>query len=188
MNFYLSAVPHVLADLPEGVDGVRATLACMTKFARQYKKDVVVGTLARELVRNLPANDRRGEIIHLHGFVRDAIRYVRDPDGVEMVQSPKRTLQIGQGDCDDKATLLSALLGSIGFPTRFVAIGISDPRSIALLTRSKFLSSIPNLAPYSHVLLEAKLGTRWIPLETIIPGVAAGWSPPDVARLMTAHV
>jgi transglutaminase-like putative cysteine protease len=99
----------------------------------------------------------------LHQFVRDNIRYVGDVTNVETVQSPVVTLQMMAGDCDDKATLLCALLESIGHPTKFVAVGIT-----------------PN--QYDHVFCEVCIMGHWIPLETTEP-VDMGWSPrPCVIR------
>lgn len=169
LSFYTSTVPATLQGLPDGVDAIRATLSQMVRFARQYKKDVGIGTLARQLTDHLIAKDYAGELTALQNFVRDRIRYVRDVHGVEMLQTPVRTLEIRAGDCDDKSTLLAALLSSVGFPTRFVAIGL-------------------NGGPYSHVLCEARLGTRWIPCETIVAGVEPGWYPENVTRRMCAHV
>lgn len=141
----------------------------MVKIARQYKRDVGIISLARRLTDHLPEKDFTGEITALQHFVRDEIRYVRDPEGVEMVQTPPRTLEIRAGDCDDKSVLLASLLGSMGFKTLFMAVGL-------------------NGQPYSHVLVQVLLGTRKISLETIIAGIEPGWAPPDITSFMVAHV
>lgn len=169
LSFYPASVPSQLSDLPAGVDGIKATLKQMVRFARQYKKDPGIMTLARQLCDHLPDKDYGAEMTCLQHFVRDQIRYVRDIHEVETLQTPIRTLEIRSGDCDDKSTLLAALLASVGFPTRFVAVGFKD-------------------GPYSHVLAEAQLGTRWIPLETIVAGREPGWFPEGVTRQMLAHV
>lgn len=171
MSPVISLTPHVLADLPDGVDAIRATLKYMVKFARKYDHDMSVVDAARRILKEQRIGERdwSGEIAALQRWVRDGVRYVRDPKGAEMVQTPPRTLTILTGDCDDKATLLAALLGSIGFATRFLAIGFDG-------------------GAYSHVLPEVRLGTRWIPLETIVPGAAPGWLPPNITRRMLAHV
>jgi transglutaminase-like putative cysteine protease len=95
---------------------------------------------------------------------------------VETLQTPKELLRTKQGDCDDKATLLATMLQTIGFPTRFCAVGVRE-------------------GPYSHVLVEAKAPGHpkadrngWVALETILPGVEPGWFPPDATRKMVAHV
>jgi transglutaminase-like putative cysteine protease len=169
LDGYPATVPHTLSSLPEGVDAVRATLRLMVKLARTYRADVGIIETAQRVTAGLPSKDYRGEIRALHVYVRDRVRYVRDPRGVEKVQSPKRTLEIGSGDCDDKATLLAALLESIGFATRYVGLGFND-------------------GPYSHVILEVRLGTRWEPLETTVAGAEAGWAPPNPTRRMVAHI
>jgi transglutaminase-like putative cysteine protease len=121
---------------------------------------------ALSLVAQLPPRKWFPEIYALHQFVRDDIRYIRDPDGYELVQSPDKTLELGQGDCDDKSTLLAALLKVTGHPARFVALGFNGD-------------------PLSHVLVETKVDSTgndqkdWMPLETIIPK-PAGWYPPGV--------
>lgn len=161
---YTQSTPTVtvLRGIPSGREGAAATVRYMRDFvhASLRNTDQTVRNLALELVRNLPARNWRKEIEALHAFVRDRIRYVRDPQGVELVQSPEKTLEFGQGDCDDKSTLLAALLASIDHPSRFIAVGL-------------------NGGPLSHVLVEAKVGNDWLPLETII-NKPPGWFPPGV--------
>jgi transglutaminase-like putative cysteine protease len=53
-------------------------------------------------------------------FVRGAIRYVPDPRGIDYVAPPLETMEIGGGDCDDHAVLVSSLCESVGIPTRIV--------------------------------------------------------------------
>ncbi len=170
MSLYPLPAPSCLADIPSDVDGIRATLKEMKRLAIKGGIDVGVITLARQLTSSLPPKDCKAELTALQHFVRDKIRYVRDPRDAEMVQDAQRTLIIGSGDCDDKSVLLASLLLSIGFPSiRFVALGFKG-------------------GMYSHVLPEVKLGTRWIPAETIVPGKEVGWYPEGVTRRMEAHV
>lgn len=170
LNYYPAARPMTLGLLPSGAAGVSATLTAMVKLARQFKKDAGVREVAASLVKNLPQYDDAAAVMALHAFVRDGIRYTSDIDGVETVQTPKATLELGIGDCDDKSLLLATLLASIGKKTRFVAIGMQG-------------------RPLSHVLTEVRMGRRgrWMPLETIRP-VGPGWSPPGVTSKMIAHV
>jgi transglutaminase-like putative cysteine protease len=142
----------------------------MVKLAREFKKDIGVREVAGNLVRNLPQYDGMGEVRALHHFVRDSVRYTGDIAGVETLQTPKATLELGVGDCDDKSLLLAALLKAINRPARFVAIAM-------------------NGGEFSHVLVETRAGKagNWIPLETIRP-VEPGWFPPGVTKKMIAHV
>ena len=95
----------------------------MRQFVREYKKSLPVRELALSLIRQVPGHKNWvGQIKALHRYVQKRIQYVRDIRGVETIATPLVTIQIGQGDCDDQAVLLAALLESIGHPTRFVAI------------------------------------------------------------------
>lgn len=156
-----------LKNLPDGRAGVRATLGEMRLFVRDYKKSLPVREAAANLTQHLAQKNFMGEVKALHRYVRDHIRYLRDIHGVETVQSPVKTLEYGYGDCDDKATLLAALLESTGHPSRFVAVG-----------------KAPN--KFSHVYVETLVGQKWFPLETTEP-VPAGWAPGDMRARMVVH-
>lgn len=136
----------------------------MARLAREASKTLPVRLAALQLVEKLPQHDRPGEIRALFEFVRDRIRYVRDIRGVETIQTPERTLQLKQGDCDDQSTLLAALLLSIGHPARFHAIGFRPGR-------------------FSHVFTEVYLGNRWIPLET-----TENWDPGRSSKSAVEHM
>lgn len=56
----------------------------------------------------------------LFEFVRDAVRYRRDPVGTERVQDALQTLRLNSGDCDDKVVLLATGLAALGWTPRFV--------------------------------------------------------------------
>lgn len=169
MNFYPPPRPMTLERIPSGREGIKVTLQRMSRLVRIFKKDPGVREVAAALVRSLPQYDRVGEVKALQEFVRDCIRYTNDITRVETVQTPKATLQLGIGDCDDKSTLLAALLESIGRPTRFAAVGFTEGGG------------------HSHVLVEVLTRRqRWVPLETIKP-VEAGWGPANVKRVMVAH-
>ena len=150
------------------MQGVKDTLYLMARLARQYKKSPRIITLARMLTARLPPKDWYGEIVAVHMYVRDTIRYVQDVDGVETLATPDRTLEEMAGDCDDKSLLLAALLGAIGHPSRFVAVG----ESYGSLT---------------HVLVETKLADDWLPLETT-ERVSPGWFPPGMVSAFRVNV
>ncbi len=160
-----------LCKIPDGVAGTRATLLIMRDVARQAKRHAAIRLLAGQLVNPFNSGNSKNwhrEVISLHQFVRDRIRYVRDIRGIETIQTPDKTLELGYGDCDDKSTLLAALLESIGHPARFAAVGFR-----------------PN--NYAHVFVETLIGNKWFPLETT-ENVRAGWYPPNVKSKMVVNV
>jgi transglutaminase-like putative cysteine protease len=102
-----------------------------------------------DLVRGLRQKDQIGEVAVTCRFVRDDIRYVGDVFNVETLQPPADTLLIGQGDCDDKATLVASMLISIGYPVQF-----------AVLERDR---------DFVHVWTQVGLFGDWYDLETTEP-------------------
>jgi len=135
----------------------------MRDVIRKGRKTLQVRLLALDLINDLLQKDFSGEISTLFYFVRDRIRYVRDIRGVETLQEPERTLQVRSGDCDDKVILLGSMLESIGHQVRLVAVGFRPGH-------------------FSHVYLETKVGTKWVPLETTEP-THIGWRPNAVSKM-----
>jgi transglutaminase-like putative cysteine protease len=161
---YLPATPTLatLQGLGDGPEGTAQTLRIMRDFARASLRNPAqtVRGMALSITQGVDARNYLGELRACQGWVRDNIRYVQDPEDIELVQTPEKTLEFGAGDCDDKSTLLAALLLSIGHPARFVAVGFDGD-------------------PFSHVLVESKIADSWVPCETIVP-VALGWYPAGV--------
>lgn len=163
--------------VPDGIAGVRATLSKMAGVVRNYKCDAGIHEFVRRLTAGCPPQNVKGAarlyVACLQQFVRDAIRYVQDIEGVETLQTPDYTLSIGCGDCDDKSMLLCTLLASIGYPVMFFAIGV-------------------NGGDIEHVLAGVKLGTRQVPLETIIPagqdGCEVGDMPPGTTLVLPWNI
>lgn len=116
----LSASSYTIA---EGRAGILQTAFMMRSMVHDYKKHPDIRMLALNLVGFLDQKDHEGEINTIFKFVRDEIRYVQDIYEVETLQTPDKTLEIGQGDCDDKSTLLASLLESVGFRTLFKLAG-----------------------------------------------------------------
>jgi transglutaminase-like putative cysteine protease len=152
-----------MGDIPSGRAGTKETLRLMRRIVLDSLKEPAqkVRELALSLVKDRPQRRSYPEVVALHQFVRDGIRYVKDPVPFELLQTPQKTLEYGQGDCDDKSILLAALLQSIGHPARFVSVGFKG-------------------GPLSHVLVDTRIRDKWIPLETILDGKPPGWFPSGV--------
>lgn len=171
----LPPIKAVLGNLPPGREGVSATLKIMARQARAGSKRLAVRLVALQLVEQLAQRDWLAEIRELHEFVRDRIRYVKDIRGVETLQEPERTLQLKQGDCDDKATLLAALLTSIGHPTRLHAVGFGP--------RGAFSHVYAETRTWVTDRLNGERRQKWIALETTEPW-AMGRAPNAVSHLI----
>lgn len=140
----------------------------MAKLAKDYRKAPAIRELALYLVGNLPPKKWAAEANAIHTYVRDKIRYTKDIAGCETIQTPIQTLKIGQGDCDDKTTLVGALLGAIGHPVRFVAMGQSP-------------------GTFTHVFPQTKIAGKWITLETTEPW-PMGRTPKNIRAQMVQNV
>jgi len=89
----------------------------------------------------------------------------------ETVQTPLVTLQVRAGDCDDHATLIAALLRSIGIPARFKTIS-TDPLN-------------PDTFTHVYALAGLRRGNKivqWLPLDTTVPWSSPGWEAPRALR------
>ncbi len=159
-----------LLSIPDGPAGTRQTLRLMAQLTRRYRKTMPVRELALSIVRSVGGHKNfRGQVAALQSWVKQNIQFVRDVRGVETIQSPEKTLEFSQGDCDDQSLLLASLLESVGIPARFVAV-IVNP-----------------FGPFVHVYTEARLGRVWFPLETT-ENWPAGKGPPRVAARMVQDI
>jgi hypothetical protein len=101
-------------------------------------------------------------------FVRDQMRYVRDPTGSEFIISPVNLLReisrkgFGLGDCDDQVLLLNSMLGSIGFKTKVVGTVINGADH------------------YNHVISSVWIDKQWVDID---PCIASGIQPEYQYRL-----
>ena len=154
-----SAAPETqLIDIPDGAAGTRATLRIMARLVRETRIQQSIRALATTLTQDLEGQNYTEEARRCFEFARDSIRYLQDTNGVELIQNPNVTLSIQAGDCDDKSTLLAAMLESIGHPARFVAIGYTAPKN------------------FEHVFVETKIGGAWIAADPS-ENVDFGWAP-----------
>ena len=161
-----------IAALPEDNDAAtRQTLESMAQAVRgeigpDYAgwRDEQIRRKALELVAGVQPGFK-GEVERLFTFVRDAIPYRRDQVDTQRVQAPLQTIELNSGKCVDKVVLLAALLGSLGYLSRFVVQKVSAGDD------------------WSHVYLEAfddKAG-QWIALDPTGDGhdgrplAAPGW-------------
>jgi len=138
--------------LPSGDKGALVTLAEMKRLILEGTRDPGVISLAREIVADIDPRDHRARVEALFEFVRDRVRYVRDPRDIELiVGAPAMVEEIADqgettGDCDEKAILLASLLRAVGYPVALVAARTRPVRT--------FLSV---RWPWSHVYVRTQL-------------------------------
>lgn len=99
----------------------------------------------------------------VYEFCREEILFGYNSDADDM--SASRVLAEGIGHCNTKATLLMALLRSVGIPCRLHAFTINK-----ILQRGALTPFVYFMAPREivHTWAEARLGNQWIALEGVI--------------------
>ncbi|WP_051534639.1 transglutaminase-like domain-containing protein [Deefgea rivuli] len=99
----------------------------------------------------------------VYEFCREEILFGYNSDADDMQAS--RVLSEGIGHCNTKATLLMALLRSVGIPCRLNAFTIKKSLQRGALTPFVYF-----MAPHEiiHTWTEAKLGNQWVALEGLI--------------------
>lgn len=157
----ISTAPTVarLQGISDGALGAQQTLVAM----RQLVVDAV-----REPAQQMRDTALRiignagfvGQVRAIQLWVQQHIRYIQDPQSLELVQTPQKTLQWQAGDCDDQSVLVASLLDSIGHPVQFMAMGFKG-------------------GPLAHVVTRTKIGPQWVAVETIRP-VALGFLPANI--------
>lgn len=156
----LAGPPSALLQIPDGEAGIKLTLDLMTAYVRAFRKFPAIRTFAQQLAAQAGSKNWPGQINNIFTWVQSNIVYVQDIRDVETLQTPAQTLTIESGDCDDMCTLLCAMLESVGFRTRFMAIAMEPGQ-------------------FEHVFVQAQMPNRskWYSLDPTEPQ-PMGWQPP----------
>lgn len=154
--------------LAPGDAGISFTLQRMRQLAHAGAREPAVREQAIRILREagVTGHNSQGSVQAIFRWVRDRMTFVRDIPGVEVLQSPRYTLHVMAGDCDDYSILIAALCHAIGVPVRFVVIG-ADRR---------------NPRRFSHVYPVARVGGSDIPMDAIYRKNALGWEYPSPFR------
>jgi len=155
-----------VSAIPRGNAGNLRTLKAMSALARESSVDPVVVQAAQDAVRGTPERSPDSDFAAILSDVRRRMRYTHDPLDAEVVKSPRYVVDrtnLGGApepmDCDDASTLAGAMLGAIGYPTKFVTVAVDRER--------------PD--EWSHVYLTVRHPSgRWVPLDPIVRHFDAG--------------
>lgn len=158
-------VESYVASIPDGQAGTEATLAIMGRMVRDYKKQPEIIAVARGIVESVPPKAYAAESAAIFQYVQREVRYTQDVDGIEVVQTPDKTIMLAHGDCDDMAVLLATLLAAVGKKTRFVAGGFEN-------------------GPIEHVWVEVLIGDRWFAMDPTETDWDFGDRPPGVTDVL----
>lgn len=170
-------IPRTEEYIGTGDTAIYATVEKMKSIIRESSRNPYVKEWAGNIVGRVEVNDKEGEARAIFDFVRDHVRYTRDPYGFEYIQTPIVLLESIQqggerptGDCDDMTVLSLSLLKSIGF-------------NVAI----KVVSFKPN-KKFGHVYGLAQIGYEWVSFDCVRPEADMGWESQGHTRAMETIV
>jgi len=144
-------------------------LQILDSLGQQFARMPIIRESAVRIVGRASDNDTSEQLRTILEFIRNNVKYVRDPSGSEYVISPLRMLQqiasggYSQGDCDDHVLLFNSLVGSLGFAVR--------PVGVHLYSQSVF----------DHVISQVMYNSRWIDVD---PCQKSGETPTYASKLV----
>lgn len=162
LDHFMAITPWNTENIGYGDHSIYNTVDRMKGHVMMASRHPYVREWARHVLGNVFAYDKWGEGEAIHNFVRDNVRYTRDPLGWEYVQTPPHLLEgIRQykmkeaprpiGDCDDMTTLGLAMAKAVGFPTAIRIVSYRPDRK------------------YQHVYGLVNVEGQWIPFDSIRP-------------------
>lgn len=101
------------------------TIAAMKRLALEGRSSLRIRSLVEQITLPLASGDYTSEVLAIYYWVCQNVRYIRDPDNVEMVKTADKILETRTGDCDDMAILLASLCMAAGNPCDFVLAGFA---------------------------------------------------------------
>jgi len=157
--------------IPSGEKGTVATLKVMKGLVlgRWGHRNPEVVHLAREIVKEVPSKNYKGEAQAIFDFMRKNVKYNLDPAGLEYVPTPWYTLLVsGYEDCDGHATAIAALAMALGHRAAFRTVK-GDKR------RKDQWSHV-----YAVIGIPQKGGkTEWLTADSTQKEAYLGWNPPE---------
>lgn len=147
----------ISVGLSPAMDDSPQILTVLANLGKQYGQSPIVRQAAESaLPSRIGNNNIDGQIMAVVGWVRDHMRYVRDPYGIEYIIAPPRLIQTideqgyALGDCDDHVLLLNSMLASLGIFARPIGVKLHDPKL------------------YDHVITQAYGSRGWIDIDPCI--------------------
>lgn len=136
--FYINDISDFGKDINhidnEQIETISPTTNPIILRAEPYLKkivteDIELRSLAASITKGCPSGNKECQLNKIYRYVVDNYDYYSDPRNNEFIQSPKDTLRIKGGDCEDLTILLSSLLENLGFKTYLV---LTDNHAYAL--------------------------------------------------------
>lgn len=167
---------RVIIRSPSTTDNAKWKMEKMAELAYEFMIDPEIRKLATKIVRNVKPKDYEGEVKAIYWWVKNNIRYTKDPYGREGLQTPRFTLKTRAGDCDDMATLICALAGALGHRCKLRAVSTYPPNN--------------NVIIWNHIyaMVQPAKSQKWIAMDTTVEWAYPGWEPPNIYFYMDKEI
>lgn len=121
----------VLKPQRAGVDGIKDTLAEMSRLVNAASVNPLIRKQAMQAISHCASSDRTCQQASILSWVQRQMVFIRDPYGVEALHDPVMiALAIEKrkqpyGDCDDFSMYLAALMRAVGLKASFKVVGFN---------------------------------------------------------------
>lgn len=153
---------HSREFIANGNLGTAQTIRRMADLVSQGKRDFRVRKKLKDIISRCSPKDYFCYAKAAHEFCRDQIRYVFDPNGVELIEAPYQILESGVADCDSIVVLMATLCEQMGFRCEFVTVQADASRP----------------KEFTHVYVQVSVpGRGWVGSDPTMPDKPFGWRP-----------
>jgi len=85
---------------------------------KKYSKDPFIRGFTVQILKQarVPYSGELGQLMAVYNWVKRNIKYRKEEK--DIIYSPKKTISMGFGDCEDVSAVLSSMLGSLNFPIK----------------------------------------------------------------------
>ena len=157
-------------EISYGKKGTKQTIQEMARLARLAGFDPQWVMFWRGQVADLPSKDYKAEAQRIFDLVKQHVRYVRDPNGLELVQDPRSVFfRDGSGDCDEHCSTIMAAAIALGFDAAARTVG-ADANRPDEFSHVYAMLGIPDSSQPD--------GTAWYAADTTQANSYLGWNPP----------
>jgi hypothetical protein len=152
--------------LSDGDTGTAQTIAHMRQLIDAGIKDQQVNRTAIAIAWPTQQFSETPKAQAIYNWMQQNLRFMPDMVGKETLRTPRETLTVRAGDCDDFTILAASILGSIGIRSRAVTVAshADDPQS------------------FSHIYPEAFVDGNWVAMDIARPGAQFGLTPQKYFR------
>jgi len=154
-------------------------LVILRQIAMMRGRDPRIARLVVSILKKAKAKPRqyKDQAAAILSWVQDPknIYYVNEPG--ERLGDPIYTIQVGHGDCDDQALVLTCFFESIGLPWRFVLSGRNQKTG----AKVRYIegTQIPSGVRWTHIYVvvgdKPFSPDHWYFCEPTVQGVPLGW-------------